>query len=171
MNRVIRANIAVIAKADENSTEWLDYEDPPGTMHYGCNLFIKSVIDKAGAQAPVTTDWKQWLRFIFDRADSIYYPALAKDWATPQTTLTCWDWLRQGPDSSLPGDVIAQKISYSDVIGHAGFVVTTDPYQTASANSSVIPAGLITINDWGFRSDDAPSGQKENSVIKRYSCY
>jgi hypothetical protein len=58
----------------------------------------------------------------------------------------------------MPGDVAAQKISYSDASGHVGIV--TGPGKTVSASSVT---GTIVENDWGFRSD-----QQGEVVFRRY---
>ena len=72
------------------------------------------------------------------------------------------------PDSvanARPGDVIAVG-HHDDNEGHVGIVVA--PGQTASANALTHPAGIVTINNWGFR----PGGQNEehggDSVVVRH---
>ncbi len=176
--------------ASINSTAWPDIAG-----NNKCNLFVKQVLDEAGARAPVSLGTR--IRFYFGRVDGPTYPASAGDWAFPHNTLACWhvvlaDLDTLGPDypsdHTEPGDVIAEAINYLDASGHVGIVV--GPKQTASADSAapcfppyLTPPGVIDISDFGFRALDwvdpyrQPNGQpcrasgiKSNAVVKRFVC-
>ncbi len=90
-------------------------------------------------------------------------------------------------DFSLPGDILAEAIQYSDASGHVGIIVNNLQHQTASADSTTscdfsgLPAGVITITDYGFRPDNylrichmqsgdiqLTHGQKRYAVVKRF---
>ena len=65
-----------------------------------------------------------------------------------------------------PGDVVAEKINYSDATGHVGIVV--DNQQTVSQWSS--PMEIVGQNNYGFRPDNDPNpnGHESNAVFRRY---
>ena len=78
--------------------------------------------------------------YLLGRTTTLFYPALAGDWASRTNVLGCWQNVfysgipHLGPDPlpadlSRPGDVIAEAISYGDATGHVGVVV--GPGQTA----------------------------------------
>ncbi len=163
-----------------------------------CNTFVQAVLLQAGAQAPVSTGTR--IRYLLGMANtpSYSYPASAGDWAFSHTDMRCWHNVTftspppLGPDPfpadlSMPGDVIAEAIDYTDASGHVGIVV--GPQQTASADSAApcispgTPAGTIDISDFGFRPDGwvdpytgangqpcRTSGLTRNAVVKRFVC-
>ena len=78
-------------------------------------------------------------------------------------------WSSPMPVSSAkPGDIIAQA---HGAFGHAGVVVLWNgKLQTVSANSTTIPKGIVTRNDWGFRPRGG-NGEGPNDpapVVRRY---
>jgi len=119
---------------------------PPGTNK--CNLFVYEVLNAAGTPVPMK------IRFSWRNFGNVSYPPLAGQWADPDVTIPGWEVV-QNP---LPGDVAAQKISYSDASGHVGIV--TGPGKTVSASSDT---GTIVENNWGFRAD-----QQGEVVFRRY---
>ena len=192
--------IAQIAADFVGSTQWLDQEGDNK-----CNLFVQNVLNDAGAQAPLSLGTR--VRYYFHSVNTASYPASAGDWAFPHPTLACWHavapfasvfGIMLPPDVSVPGDVIAEGINYSDASGHVGIIV--GPRQTASADSAApcisfppnvfpnlppnSPAGTIDISDWGFRPDGwvdpysyPPTGQpcrdtglEKDVVVKRFAC-
>ncbi len=165
----IRAAVAAKAINYVGSTNWLDYVDANGS-HNQCNKFVHDILAQALAFPPYESDLRQLARYLLGRVDTIDYPALAKDWADPKKVLGCWETVPGGADQAVPGDVIAEKINYVDATGHVGIVVA--PGETASADSTQIPPGLITISDYGFRADNdpRPTGHKSNAVVKRFVC-
>jgi hypothetical protein len=70
-----------------------------------------------------------------------------------------------------PGDVIAQA---HGKWGHVGIV--GQPGETVSVNSTTDPAGIVTMNNWGFRTGPVVNGQGPNGegpndkppVVRRY---
>lgn len=111
-----------------------------------CNKFVFDVAIEVGATVPLTRGGLPLFRTS---------PPLANDWAdTKQKRIGDWV-IVDGPPK--PGDIIA--IANQAGSGHCGIVVGEN--QTASANAGAMPAGKITINDWGFRAGQQP-------VIRRY---
>jgi len=193
----VQQSIAQIALSKVGSKDWLDTQ---GSNK--CNLFVNAVLDQANANPPVSpsSGLRQRLKYYLDLADTPAYPALAGDWANPGTVLKCWKTVTVNPgnpplapgtlppDISIPGDVIAEAIKYSDATGHVGIIV--GPRQTVSADSAAPcfppngPAGIIDVSDYGFRPanwidpfKDSLTGQpcrthgKEvNAVVKRFVC-
>jgi hypothetical protein len=175
--------------AETHSSHWPDVQG-----NNKCNLFVKDVLNEAGAQAPLSLGTR--VRHYLGEVNTPSYPASAGDWAYPHNTMTCWrnvtapnDRLNSEypADVARPGDVIAEAIGYSDASGHVGIVV--GPNQTASADSaapcfSPYPiAGTIDVTDFGFRPANwidpfkDPTGQpcrtsglKSNAVVKRFVC-
>ena len=186
----VRDLIAQIALGKKGSTNWLDQ-----VGHNQCNIFVHDVLKEAGLNPPQSSKSSAWWRakYYLGLVDSQNYPAQAGDWANPQNTLTCWWTVPSGSDGSMPGDVLAEAIQYSDATGHVGIVVGL--YQTASADSAVScydpnhpPAGTITISDYGFRPDNwvdpitwfdpntgtykpcRTHGYARHAVVKRFVC-
>ena len=89
----------------------------------------------------------------------------AAQWADPSFKIANWVVLKPG-ESPEPGDVVAEKINYSDATGHVGIVV--DNQQTVSQWSS--PTESVGQNNYGFRSDNDPNpnGHRSNEVFRRY---
>jgi hypothetical protein len=187
-------SIAQAALGHVGSTTWLDT-----VGNNQCNIFVKAVLKEVGLtppMSPVNPSWKHRAAYLLKLVDTPGYPAQAKDWATPSTDLKCWHAVTVPqvpvgpqalpPDLSVPGDVIAQAINYSDATGHVGIIVGVQ--QTASADSAAAcvsgqPAGIIDVTDFGFRPDGwvspytypnglpcSTSGQKRKAVVKRFVC-
>jgi hypothetical protein len=172
--QVMRDSIASRANRYVGSTRWQDWVDWKGDVHYGCNIFVQDVLFEAGTMPPVSDEvkgWKQWLKYKLGIVETNFYPAFAGDWANLAKNLLCWPpLLPGGANAARPGDVIAQQIGFSDATGHVGIVV--GPEQTASADSTASPPGLITRSNFGFRPDSYPGyGQKSKAVVRRYTCY
>ena len=70
----------------------------------------------------------------------------------------------QPGETPQPGDVVAQKIEYSDATGHVGIVV--DNGQTVSQLST--PTEIVGQNDWGFRTGSESQGRVDQVVYRRY---
>jgi RHS repeat-associated protein len=142
--------IVEVANSQVGSTAYLvsrangDYG--PGTDK--CNKLVADTIEKSGAPRPQVnyTGWKRWLSVLF----GITRDPTAHEWADPGVKISGWS----SPlplSRAQPGAVIAQE--HGSTWGHVGIVV--GPGQTVSANTAVRPAGLVTLNNWGFR----PAGQ------------
>ena len=156
-----------VAEGYQGSTNWLD--DQQGSK---CNLFVKHVLAVVGTDPPYATNLLRQALYAVGKSPYWEYPALAADWADKGTVFKCWRSLETGPDGSLPGDIIAEPPLQGHANGHVGIIVI--PGYTASTNSLVSPAGIIDINDFGFRPDDDPDdelpGQKRHAVVKRFTC-
>jgi hypothetical protein len=100
------------------------------------------------------------------RTNTPSYPASAGDWAFPHNTLACWQNVPAGTptlsgptypaDQSIPGDVIAEAISFTDASGHVGFVV--GPQQTVSGDSAAACVNLLrlaAVNEEAFNVNDS----------------
>jgi hypothetical protein len=167
LNHAIRDRIAQLARGYESSESWLD---APETGNK-CNIFVHDVLQQAGTDPPYATNWKREVLYLLNLTNYLYYPALAGDWANPSKQLKCWQYVPEGPDASLAGDVIAEAIQYSDATGHVGIIVGQP--ETASADSTAAPPGKITITNYGFRPDNPDPqvhGQKRYAVVKRFVC-
>ncbi len=193
----VQQMIAKIASGYVGSQKWLDTQ---GSNK--CNIFVKDVLEQAGTNPPgsPSSGARQRIKYYLGLADTPVYPALAGDWANPSTVLKCWKTVTINPgnpplapgtlppDISIPGDVIAEAINYSDATGHVGIIVGSR--QTASADSAAPcfppygPAGIIDISDYGFRPDNwvdpfknsltgqpcRTHGKERFAVVKRFVC-
>jgi hypothetical protein len=195
----VRSKLAELASSKVGSQNWLDTAESGNK----CNIFVHDLIKEVGLDPPESdkTSALHRLAYYLGKVDSKNYPAQAADWANPQKTLGCWKTVEITPlppgfigpqpnfppDISMPGDVIAEAINYSDATGHVGIIVGSR--QTASADStawcSKLPPGTITITDYGFRSDNYSSpdgcknpdgsdarqhGRESHAVVKRFVC-
>ena len=191
----VRALIAKIAKNYVGSQNWLD------SPYNKCNLFVHDVLKQAGTDPPLSDKWgvRRAIKYLEGEVDTFHYPALAGDWANPKATMTSWQLVSvpqdankgsRPPDYSIPGDVIAEAIQYSDATGHVGIIASVG--HTISADSAVpcyappAPAGTITDSDYGFRPDGwvdpftffnpatqqvqpcRTHGYEKNAVVKRF---
>jgi hypothetical protein len=151
--RILRENIARIAENQKGSQQWLydvakDNFDPGDNK---CNKFVADVLTMAGVPGALVPKRPGIIGAILKR------PPLAGEWANPNFNIPGWAVVTDG--SVQRGDIIAEPHEYSDASGHVGIVVGAR--RTASASAVADPAGLIVINDWGFR--------PENHVtIRRY---
>ncbi len=118
----VRAKIASTALSYVGSQTWTDgvAKDDYPTNTNKCNLFVYDVLSQAGATPGLPHGHWFWHR----------YPPNAGDWASSDYDIAHWRVLR--PDEKPEaGDVIAQKIAYSDATGHTmivgqnGFVIGT----------------------------------------------
>lgn len=192
-NRPIAATIqqliaqkALSHVSDPQPQRWLD---TPG--HNQCNIFVKDVLKESGLTppiSPVNPSWGWRMKYLLGLVDTPGYPAQSRDWASSSTVLKCWHTVIANtgspalpPDVSKPGDVIAEKINYSDAYGHVGIVA--GPQQTVSADSAAqcvsgAPAGTIDISDYGFRADNwidplgcgRVYGKKKDAAVRRFVC-
>lgn len=92
------------------------------------------------------------------------HPPTAHEWADPKVPIKGWS-SPMPLSKARPGDVIAQA---HGAWGHSGIVVA--PGQTASVNSTTHPAGIVTVNSWGFR-PRGQNGEGRNDpapVVRRY---
>jgi hypothetical protein len=136
-----------------------EFLDTPSNQ---CNKFVQTVLQNAGAEAPLASTSLIKQAFARTRIGQYLgfsagpgYPATAGDWAFPRTTMQCWhnvpgrpgepdDSLAGGPerppedpsDRAQSGDVIAETIyRYYDATGHVGIVQAQQ--QTISADSAI----------------------------------
>ena len=144
-----RQRIASIASSKEGSLDSL-VNKAKGNYKAGsdkCNEFVADTIQEAGLPRPQVpyTGWRGG----FGSRDPD-----ANEWANPKIAIPGWSSPLPLP-AAQPGDVIAQAHGQW---GHSGIVVSLTPgRQTASVNTAAKPAGIITVNNWGFR----PSGNGE----------
>ncbi|MBN9381084.1 MAG: hypothetical protein J0H74_09975, partial [Chitinophagaceae bacterium] len=158
----IRQRIATVAQSKLNSHDW-DYgnkKDNFAANTNKCNKFVYDVLKEAGA-SPGTPN----IGLVKSILGIKGFPPTAAQWADPNFKIPNWVVLKPG-ESPEPGDVVAEKINYSDATGHVGVVV--DNQQTVSQWSS--PIEIVGQNNYGFRADDDPNpnGHRSNVVFRRY---
>jgi cell wall-associated NlpC family hydrolase len=173
----MRARIARIAQGYVGSARWRE-DTGKGVQ---CSTFVNDVLGEAGCAPGLLhkTRGYYWDQFKDEVSHLIsphgphivsthQYPPLAGDWANPGFEIPNWVVVRQGPAQAQPGDIVAEAINYSDATGHVGIVIATG--QTASADSTASPPGLITATNYGFRPDDDPNkhGHASKCVVRRY---
>jgi hypothetical protein len=145
-----RAGIAAAARSHEYDKKWIK----TGKYTNKCNLAVADWIYEATGRAPGYNG----------RAP------LAHEWADPNVNID--DWSAPFPVSQAqPGDVVAQSHEGGQN-GHVGIVVA--PGKTASADALKDPAGIVIINDWGFRSTVKANGGSPGDpmpVARRYIGY
>ena len=159
----IGQRIASVAKSKVGSHDW-DYGKPKDNFAQNtnkCNKFVYDVLKEAGAN-PGTPN----TNLVRNLLGMQGYPPTAQQWADPNFKIPNWIVLKPG-ESPQPGDVIAERINYSDATGHVGIVV--DNQQTVSQWSS--PEEIVGQNDYGFRADNDPNqhGHASNAVFRRYA--
>ena len=152
--------ISDLAKSKINSQDW-DYDKEKDNFEANtnkCNKFVYDILKQVGASpgAPNGNPIKK----IFGGKG---YPPTAKQWADPNYAIPNWRVLQPG-ETPQPGDVVAQKIEYSDATGHVGIVV--DNGQTVSQLST--PTEIVGQNDWGFRTGSESQGRVDQVVYRRY---
>ena len=154
--------IADLAQSKVGSHDWdADKEKdnfPAGTNK--CNKFVYDILKQAGA-SPGTPNGNPIKKFFGGQG----FPPTAQQWADANYVIPNWRVLQPG-ESPEPGDVIAEKINYSDATGHVGIVVGGG--QTVSQWSD--PIEVVGQNDYGFRSDNNPKpyGHAKDAVFRRY---
>jgi len=148
-NPKYRAAIAAVAWSHKGDKKWLK----TGKFTNKCNLAVSDWVYEATGSSP---SYK-------GRAP------LAHEWADPNVKIEGWS--APFPVSKAqPGDVIAQDHGGGN--GHVGIVV--GPQKTASADAKEHPAGIVFVNDWGFRSTAEENGGKPGGpmpVVRRYVGY
>lgn len=152
--------IADLAKSKVDSHDW-DYDKEKDNFDAGtnkCNKFVYDILKAAGA-SPGTPNGNAVKKFFGGQGS----PPTASQWADPNYKIPNWEVLKPG-ESPQPGDVVAQKISYSDATGHVGIVVGGG--QTVSQLST--PTEIVGQNDWGFRTGSAEQGRVDQVVYRRY---
>jgi hypothetical protein len=154
-----REKIAAIAQSLVNDQRWADknqYEIyAPGTNK--CSVFVAYVLQQAGTDPGSPNFWARQFTFV---------PPVAGQWGDPNYTIPGWQVL--GPDEiPEPGDIVAQRIAYSDATGHVmivgegnTFVGTGDsgngphgtieevPARSSLANDPRIPHGPLVYRRW-----------------------
>lgn len=141
-------DIPRVARQYTGSTLWL-YSVAKDNFAVGtnkCNKFVFDVIVEAGVSPRPTVP-----RLTFGLFRNGLRPPTAGEWATSTVHIPGWVVVT----TAQAGDVVAEAHQYSDATGHVGIVV--GDRQTASASSAHAVAGTIVVNDWGFRSDSAPT--------------
>jgi len=194
----VRVQIGATALGFVGSQNWLDDPNPSNPAPNHCNIFVHDVLKQVGLTPPDSdlSSKKRQRAYLVGLVDSPFYPARAGDWANPGKILKGWKTVLVpvgapagsfSSDFSLPGDILAEAIQYSDASGHVGIIVNNLQHQTASADSTTscdfsgLPAGVITITDYGFRPDNylrichmqsgdiqLTHGQKRYAVVKRF---
>ena len=147
------------AAANQEGSGTYEYQNRTGSFPSNtnkCNEFVADTVASTGAAKPQVpkSGILGWLGFTRDPT--------AKEWAT--MSIKGWS----APDSvanARPGDVIAVGHTH-DAEGHVGIVVS--PGWTASANAKTTPAGIITVNNWGFRPAGANDEGGSAVVVRHY---
>ena len=150
-----RKQVVQAAEKQEGSKDW-DINAKRSPYPAGankCNLFVAEMLAEAGIPVP-------------NESGSIFgiprYPPLAAQWADPSVEIPGWIVLPPGTQPQ-PGDVVAEKINYSDASGHVGIVVEKEDgsgVETMSVDSHSRPE-RVKRTSFGFRSTEHP-------VFRRY---
>ena len=131
----VRAKIASIALRCVGSKSWIDAvakgDYPINTNK--CNLFVYDVLTEARASPGLPHGHWWWNQ----------YPPNAGDWATPSYHISRWRLLNS-KEQPEPGDVIAQRIAYSDATGHTMIVAASD-YVIGTGDHGAGPPGTIEL--------------------------
>ncbi len=163
-------DIANAARSQVGSWSWLQ-RGQKGNFACNtnkCNLGVADWITLAGKSRPSVP--KRRLSIFGIEFDLGSREPTAHDWADP--TVHIDGWSDPVPAAlAVPGDVIAQ--AHGD-FGHVGIVA--DPGQTVSVNSTTTPAGIVTENNWGFRTGPIVNGEGPNGesrtdkppVVRKY---
>ena len=117
-----------------------------------CNKLPADAAEASGRPRPKVAYNSGLGRFLFS-AFGIGRDPTANEWANPNVSIPGWSHTMP-LSAAQPNDVIAQQHGNW---GHAGVVVMGPggTLQTISVNSTTSPAGVVTMNGWGFR----PAGQ------------
>ncbi len=139
-------DIANAARSQVGSWTWLyrSQKDNFACNTNKCNKGVADWIAMAGKSTPGVP--KKRLTLFGIEIDFGTREPTAHEWADPSVQIDGWS----APMSvalAVPGDVIAQAHGN---FGHVGIVA--DPGQTVSVNSTTTPEGIVTENNWGFRS-------------------
>ena len=121
-----------------------------------CNQFAADSVQDSGRPRPQVSRSGIFGLFGLKRDPT------AHEWADPNVHIPGWSDTKPIA-SAQPSDVIAQA---HGSWGHVGIVVA--PGLTASVNSTTNPAGIVTINNWGFRSTGGNGeGPKDPAPVVR----
>ena len=151
----VRVNIASLAKDHIGSVSW-NYNEVKGNLGAGtnkCNLFVYDVAIAAGADLGLPNRGG-----IRQRVNNIQTPPTAEQWADKNFKIPGWRVLSPN-ETSMPGDVVAEKINYSDASGHVAIV---------SGNGKTIGTSSVGVEEikettWGFRDN-----QEGKVVFRRW---
>lgn len=151
----IRAKVASVARRYIGSRLWADAVAKGGypVNSNKCNLFVYDVLTEAGA-SPGLPHGHWWWKL---------YPPNAGDWATLYYAITHWRRLTAG-ETAAPGDVIAQRIAYSDATGHTMIVAGND-YVIGTGDHGAGPPGTIEFVPRPIALGPRPLGPE---VFRRY---
>jgi hypothetical protein len=127
----VRANIAQAATSQIGSQDWADKTTNgnfgPGTNK--CNKFVYDILTQAGASPGLPNGY-------FGTS-----PPSAGQWADPNYSIPNWPVLPTGI-SPAPGDVVAQRIPYTDASGHVMIVGPNNTF-IGTGNPPNAPQGTI----------------------------
>jgi RHS repeat-associated protein len=157
---IVHQMIASAALAKNDSQEYLQ-SIARGNYDAGsnkCNQFPADIIEMVGLPRPQVY-YTGILGVLGFRRD----PS-ANEWANPKIVIDGWSEPRYVGEAQ-PGNIIAQQ---HGKWGHSGIVVGGS--LTASVNSTTQPAGIITINNWGFRpkGENGESEKDPEPKVRRY---
>lgn len=154
-----KERIAKVAGSQKGSTiyEYDKSKDNYPSRTNKCNEAVADWIQEAGIARPQVkkSGILGWLGKTRDPT--------AKEWATKDIP----GWSK--PDSvanARIGDVIAVG-HHDDNEGHVGIVLAPG-FATASVNALTTPAGVVTVNTWGFRSPGGNEEHKGDVVVVRH---
>ena len=136
----VRAKIAELALSQVGSQAWSDkaINGNYGTDTNKCNLFVSDMLTQAGA-SPGQPHWTVSTRGFPDVLH--FYPPLAGEWADPDYKIPGWRVLGQD-ETPAAGDVVAQRLAYSDASGHV-MIVGPDNTVVGTGDSTSSPHGTI----------------------------
>ena len=114
----MRRWIALIAESYVDSQKWITEGTfgPFGPKVNKCNIFVDFVLTQAGIAPP---------RMIHGRGFD--HPPTAGQWADPHIDVPGWRMLGAG-EVPEAGDIVAQKIGYTNASGHVMFVGPDDTF-------------------------------------------
>ncbi len=150
--------VALAARANITSALWAYGANKPpyGRNTNKCNLFVYDMLSDGGIPPALNRHDRKVFGIT---VDTVYYPPLARDWASGNVT----GW--SATNDAEPGDVIAEAHQYWDATGHCGIV----SFPRAADATISLPEGktdmilelqrqtvsatgtTIVENDWGFR--------------------
>jgi len=118
-----------------------------------CNEFAGDTVAESGKARPEITD----------KNGNVRMPS-APEWADPNVHIPGWSDTRPLSEARAD-DMLAQ--AHEDGGAHVGIVALVDgKLQTVSANAHY--AGMITVNDWGFRPNNNGEGDNAPAPVVRH---
>gem|GEM_PF-5045324 len=151
-----RRNIATNALTQVGSEKWRKdvKKDNFKKEKNKCNKFVYDILTDEGASPNTPNGWLGGS------------PPTAEQWADPDFRIDGWKVVQNSEPK--PGDVVAQKIKYSDATGHVAIVTTVVPtknggYTGFSVGTSSHLGGNIAHTNWGFR-----AAQEGKVVFRRF---